>query len=313
MSSNHQNGPGWGSIEDAYSDLEESTDPTINPTSAPPVAQPPNPFLDEQTDPGLFQTSSPSLPAAHHPTGAYGAAGFTPPPGHAPPQGGNYATGPYNAPNVTPPHGHAPAQPNPYPTGAYSSPGFTPPPGHPSLQPGAAPTGAYSSPGFTPPGGAPLTPGAAPIGSQSSPGFSPPTGANPAAHNAEHFSGQFTIPTAPPTGANPAVHNAEHFTGSFTIPTAAVTQQHQAVQAAPSTEDMNAKRFTYGLWGSVAGCVVGVALGVGNALVEGVSLSNGMTPLIIYSFVCMAALGGSAAATPHVFENLLRNIGLIDE
>ena len=158
----------------------------------------------------------------------------------------------------------------------------------------------------------PLQPGAAPIGSQSSPGFRPPTGANPAAHNAEHFSGQFTIPNGPPTGANPAAQSAEHFTGSFTIPTAAITQQHQPVQPAP-VEDMNAKRFTYGLWGSVTGGVIGVALGVGNALVEGVSLSNGMAPLIIYSFVCMAALGGSAAATPHVFENILRNMGLIDD
>ena len=269
MSSNHNNGPGWGSLEDAYDGLEESTDPTIIPASAPPIAPPPgqssNPFLDDEaTDPGLAQVSSPGLPAVG------------------------------------------------YPTGAYSSPGFTPPAGVP-IQPGAAPTGAYSSPGFTPPAGVALQPGMPPTGSYSSPGFTPPTGGHSAAHNAEHFSGQFSIPNGQqhqPSAPGSASHSAEHFTGQFTIPTGTFAPVAQEPEA--PAEDMNSKRFSYGLWGSVIGAVIGAAIGVMNALVEGVSLSNGTTPMIIYAFLCMAVLGGCAAASPHVFENLLRNAGIID-
>ena len=105
-----------------------------------------------------------------------------------------------------------------------------------------------------------------------------------------------------PSASQSGAWAAEHVSRSFTIPVA-------AVQAPPQTST-EAKRVTYGIWGAAIGAILGILLGVVNALFEGTSVDAGIRPLFTYALFLMIAIGGAAAYAPHVFDDLFERFGL---
>ncbi len=224
----------------------------------------------------------PAIPPARHAT----SSSFSPP---ISPTGGLPAQ-PYSAP------GHAPAR---HPTGGFPA-ALTPPElsetTDPSFLPPSAPyvTGAYPALVHTPPH----------AGHYTSPGFAPPlgpTGSFPGAHSAGHYTSPGFVPPVGPTGSFGPV------TGGF----APVTGQHAPLQGPtlPLVVVTPSVRLTYAIWGGAIGALVGVALGLLNAILEGTRLVNAQGPIYGIAIVSMLIGAGCCAYTPNTFAQLARRAG----
>lgn len=249
----------------------------------------------------------------------------------------------------TPPHGHQLAQINAPPalpsaaapyrahnTGGYSD--VTPLPS--SMAPAAAMHDAYAP---TPPHGTlpisahtPWPPG---------PAAHTPTGSFQTNHLPNQTGSFQTNHLANQTGSFQATHLASQTgsfgaapssgTGSFQIPSstsgsfpssasgsfpanstggfpAAMTGSFPAQTSQPSApaRPPESKRVSYGIWGGLAGGLVGVSLGVFNAILEGTEIAQALDPLIIITMASMILCGGICAAYPAALERQLKRAGV---
>ena len=126
-----------------------------------------------------------------------------------------------------------------------------------------------------------------------------------------------TAPTLPPAAQVPTQNFS---TGQFQATPPALdpfmTGRLQAIDpgATPPTTNLREAfeqppdRLSYGIWGAAVGTIIGISLGILNALFEGVYPSDNQGPLIIFALLGMLIGGSVSAARPRQMSHIIKDL-----